>query len=572
MRENELLRTIEAHQAAFQRGDKITFDKLLRYYQGKFYTEEEGESESDMMVTSVNLVFAIAETALSTLIPAHPAITALARSPAREDQVKASEAYVNLALDASDYRDEQELFVLDAVILGRGLVKTTWNAELDMPQARACDPRSVWFDLTTRRPKDIRYWIEARLLGEDEYAKQAADLEYASWGQNREPDSYPKWMIPEVGDRANRDTLRNFQKWILMYEVYDIETGKVHHMLPGEEQPVMTDSLVYCPYDLLTLNKNGKDCRGLSEIALISPNQEEINNLLTYWLNIVRSCVPKGTYDPGTIDEKQFAAAVQAGPNTWSPLKTTGKRSLSESIVPFPMPQVPPDALSLLDKSWNNVTIVSALAEAQRGQVTGARTATELALIEGQLRNRLSSRQKRIDRVTAAVAQKMLLLMQKYKTKAEVLQITGQDGWQPIKPSTLRGIQAAFEVVPYSPMESNRAVVQEQFKDLLQYLMKNPKVDQTQLLRATVDIFDNPALRRYNIIAEQAAEAPGGEPAPAQPVDPAALAAAAGIPSSPAALPPGMQEMADAQLQAPSTQSPVIAAPGIPVGAPQMPG
>jgi len=571
MRTSQYSTTIEKHQKAFESGDKVLWDQLLRYYQGKFYTEETGASESEMLTTSVNLTFAITETALSTLIPANPAVTALARSSVDEDRIRAAEAFVNLALDNSGYRDEMELFVQDAVIYGRGITKTSWSVRDDLPVVRACDPRSVWFDLTTRRTGDIRYWIEATVLGEDEFKQRCANMDYASWANEAEADTYPKWMIADTGDVYNRDELRNYQQWVTVYEVYDLEANRVVHMLAGQKEPVMEDKLVYCPYDLLTLNRNGKDCRGLSEIALISPNQEEVNNLLTYWLNIVRSCVPKGMFDPASVDSNQLSEAVQAGLGTWSPVGTKGTKTLAESIGTFPMPQVPPEALALLEKVWNNITIVSALAEAQRGQVTGARTATELALIEGQLRNRLKSRQTKIDRVTASVAEKMLLLMQKYKTTDEVLRLTGRDGWTPVRPGTLRGIRAAFDVVPYSPMESNRAVVQEQFKELLQFLGSNPNVDQKQLLRATIDIFDNPALRRYNIIKEADAtvpnagtpEAPTGDMPPS---DPAAMQAAAGMVPSDAPLPPTMQKVADLQASAAAPNAPVISGPGVPVG------
>lgn len=557
--------TIETHIRVFTAQDQAVFDKLLAYYQGKFYTKETGESESNLLVTSVNLIYAVLQTALSSLVPANPAVTALARSPENEQAVKAVEALVNLALDSGDYRDEMGFYIFDAVLLGRGVTKTTWDPVSDLPVVRACDPRTVFFDLTTRRQKSIRYWIEATLLSPQEYHARfepgedgKAPLYKGEENRLAEPDAYPTWML-KANNTSNRNELKNFQKWYLVYEVYDIEDKRVCHMLAGHDEPLLEDELLYNPYDILTLNMNGEDCRGLSEIALISPNQEEVNALLTYWLNIVRAAVPKGCFDPGGIDGEQLQNAIGAGVGSWSPLQSKNGKPLSDNLANFPMPSVPADAFNLLEYTVGDISKVSALAAAQRGQVTGARTATELALIQGEIRNLLASRQTQVNVHTVNVAQKCLFLLQRFKSNDEVVELTGQKGEHIITPDTLQGVKAKFKVVAYSPLESNRAVVQEQFKDLLQFLMGNPRVDQGQLLKALVEIFDNPALRQYNIVLP---EPPAGPPQGAPP------AAPPGMPPGPPAegtdtpLPPTMQAISDATAPAMAANASMMAPPG----------
>lgn len=577
MKIDQYRKTIENHVRVFEAGDKPVFDKLVQYYQGRFYTAKTGDSESELLATSVNLIYAVLQTAMSSLVPANPAITAIARSPDNEEQIKAVEAVVNLALDNSDYRDEMGFYIFDGVLLGRGVTKTTWSVRDDLPVCRACDPRVVFFDLTTRRQKDIRYWIEATLLspqqyqsrfiatGTDEEGNPAKPMYSGEENRLAEPDAYPKWMLPTTNGANNTDELKNFQKWYLVYEIHDIEDNRVVHLLAGHDEPLMTDTLIYCPYDILTLNHNGEDCRGLSEIALISPNQEEVNHLLTYWLNIVRACVPKGAYDPGGIDGEQLQNAIAAGVGTWSPLHSKNGKPLEENLANFPMPSVPADAFNLLEYTVGNISKVSALAAAQRGQVTGARTATELALIQGEIRNLLASRQRQTDKMTVSIAGKFLFLLQKFKSKDAVVELTGQKGWHPVTPTTLKGIEATFKVVAYSPLESNRAVVQEQFKDLLQFLVTNPEVDQRQLLKAIIEIFDNPALRQYDILRPkqepQAPVGPAGAPLP--PPGPGAPLETGQTP-----LPPTMQAISDAQAGPAMTNAGTIAPPGPPVGGP----
>ena len=558
MRPTEYATTIKRHIAAFEGGDKRIHDSILANYQGKFWTSDSGESEADLLKTSVNLIFAITETALSTLVPANPQVTLLARNPQDEDRTKAAEGFLNLALDACDYRSEQILYTQDAVLYGRGPTKTVWSPKLDLPIVRSLDHRSLFFDLAARRESDIRYWIEATLVGEDEF--KARGYLHA---QEINADTYPKWMLTKQNAGAtNRDELKNFQKWVTVYEIYDMERGKVSHVAAGHEDTILLeDDILYCPYDLASLNNNGEDCRGLSEIALISPNQEEINHLLTYWLNIVRLSIPKMGYDDGGVDGEKLAKAVAAPLGSWNPMRSTNGKTMAENFMEFPVPKVPPDALALLDKVWNNIEIVSALAAAQRGQVTGARTATELALIEGQLRNRLSSRTKRLDRVTESVSGKMLLLAQKFMREDKMVQLTGREGWHPVAPDTLLGIQGAFKVVPYSPMESNRMVVQEQFLKLMELFGQNPGIDQKKLAKVAIKVFDNPELRNTDIFLPDAPVAPPGGAPGEVPQD---VVPPEGMPGADTQIPPEMAQIAANQQILPDVAANMVPPGGLP--------
>ena len=565
MRPEQYRTTIERQIAQFNASDRKTMDDCLAMFQGRFWTGDTGQSESELLKTSVNLVFALVETALSTLVPPNPAVTALARSPVDEGAVRSTEALINLALDCSDYRNEQLFLTQDAVMYGRGVAKTMWNPKTDLPETRAVDVRSLFFDLAAKREVDVRYWFEATLLSEDEFRARAKSGLYDKKVANDiQPDAYPKWLLPRTSG-LTRDQLKNYQQWVVVYEFYDMDRAKVLHFAAGEERPLMEDNLLYNPYDIVALNNNGEDCRGLSEIALISPNQEEVNWLLTYWLNIVRAAVPHGVYDPGIVDQEQLTKATQSDIGGWSPLRSMNGRPIAEGLAAFPTPAVPTDALALLDKVWSNITIVSALAEAQRGQVTGARTATELALIEGQLRNRLKSRQGRLDRATASIAQKMLFLAKKFMVEDKVVRLTGQEGWGTAEVRTILDAKVKFDVVPYSPMESNRAVVQEQFLQLMQFLAVNPAVDQRKIAEVAVKIFDNPELRNVNIFLPLAPPAPPPgvvpPPPPVGPVDPNLGAA---MPPADTAMPAQMADIA--ANMAPPGGSPKVE--GLPVPAP----
>jgi len=565
MKATEYLPTIQRHIQVFQSTEKLAFDRLLRFYQGKFYSDKEGggPSESELITTSINLTFAIVETAVSTMTPRNPQVTAMLRAMSPDDSVRGLEGVVNLALDSADYYSELTMLIQDAVLYGRAVVKTTWDAESDLPMARVCDMRGVFYDLAAKRPSDIRYWIETTLLSEDQFRERVASGMYAPWANSVQGDSYPKWLMQDTGTSVSRQDLKNFQPWITVYEVYDVESGRVVHIHPDNPQPLMEDALVYVPFSLLTLNSNGEDCRGLSEISLISDNQEELNHIRTYLLNIARLSIPKVAYDSTAAQSEDMAMAQEAPVGSLTGIRTTNGQPLSTVFHPWPMPEPPAALFEMASSLEKSIATVSALADAQRGQVTGARTATELALVEGQLRNRLASRQRRIDTVTIDVAQKMALLVAKYMQTEKVVQLTGYGEPKTVYPQTLDGVKAQFKVVPYSPMESNRAVLQEQFKAAMQFLMSNPMIDQVEVTKQFLEVFalsprlfkgPPPPMMPPEVMAGQTANAATGIAA-APPLDEAAMAQAAGMGTTEASnMPPVQAAMAERAAQPVTSQ------------------
>ena len=59
----------------------------------------------------------------------------------------------------------------------------------------------------------------------------------------------------------------------------------------------------------------------------------------------------------------------------------------------MPQPQNPQGVQEFVARQEDDAAFISALAEAARGQVVGARTATEMAIIDAQMRTRLATRE-----------------------------------------------------------------------------------------------------------------------------------------------------------------------------------
>lgn len=571
--------TIQNHLRDYQdaqHGEKAWFDKILRYHNGEFWTGRGNVSEVELQKMSLNLIYAVTDSALATLVPPNPRISAKPRNRANQNLVASAEDVVNLALASGNYRRELGTTTFSTVLYGRGVTKTVWNPKTDLPLVRNIDVRNLFFDRVATRPEDIRYWIEVTLVGEEEYEKRVAAGKYdPQVAKNYRADTFPKWMLPDDnasgGGTWDDVKLRNFQRWHVIYECYDMESGKVMHFCPEATEPLFQQDMVYLPYDLVVFNSNGRDCLGLSEIGLILPNQEEYNLLATYLHNIVRYQIGRMGYDANAMDvEKAFEInKTPLGGMTPFNIKPEIRNAHpgikgSDLVWELPTVHAQPEQMDLLARLREGIAYVSALADAQRGQVVGARTATELALIEGQLRNRLRNRQGALDELTTSVAEKCLLLASKYMKKEKVLEITGEEGWKEITPWDIATVEARFEMVAYSPAESNKAVRAEIMRSLMDAFVNNPQIDQRNFFSELLKLLDLPATILADPQAVAAHLAAQGQPAPGAPPPGGPLPAPADPNAVP--LPPQVQALADAQVAGP--QGPVPSGSAIPGGGP----
>jgi hypothetical protein len=220
-------------------------------------------------------------------------------------------------------------------------------------------------------------------------------------------------------------------------------------------------------------------------------------------------------YDSNAFDTDAASSLQQAPLGSLVPMGIKPELR-GQGIIPkdcvweLPVPHAQAEQIDLLNRLREGIAYVSAIADAQRGQTIGARTATELAFIEGQLRNRLRSRQSRIDDFTENIAKKQFLLASKYMREEKVLRITGTPRWKTITPWSLEGVDATFKMAPYSPMESNKAVKAEVLRSMMDAFVNNPLIDQRNFFSELLRLLDMPP----SILADPAAVAAAIAPPP----------------------------------------------------------
>tara|TARA_R110000744_G_scaffold18811_1_gene50162 strand:- start:250 stop:2049 length:1800 start_codon:yes stop_codon:yes gene_type:complete len=507
---SKLSKLIDRHLEHYKRSEKTSFDKARRFYRGDFFTTSDsdlGGTQLDSHLCSKNLIYAIADTAVSALLGPNPSVAAVARTPQSQESATSVTGLLEYIYSTNKFRRKAATALIDAVLCKRGIFKTGWDAERDMPIVRAVNPSSVFFDLTVRDQDDIRYWIEATVISFEEFKNRVrTGLYQADLVADVQPDRYPKWL-QDQNQSSDTQQLRDAFQWVTIYEFYDRETGKIQHYVKQADAVVFEDKIDYIPYSMFSLNQSGVDCCGLSEVQLVLKQQETINDLLTHMKQITYLQIPRILYDSGRITEEDLNKAVEASAGSFvgiNPSNSETLRTLATLFYEMPIPDSPTGVKEFIARQEDDAAFISALAEAARGQVVGARTATEMAIIDAQMRTRLATREGHLNDAIEDVARKAFFLCKKYMRKPRLIRIAGNQKWAELSHKDLRDVDMDFEMVSYNPIRKNPSVMIESLLQMIPFLAENENVDVRGL---TEEIVSGMGLSRRIVIPEADLEA-----------------------------------------------------------------
>tara|TARA_R110000824_G_scaffold4199_2_gene19917 strand:- start:1679 stop:3391 length:1713 start_codon:yes stop_codon:yes gene_type:complete len=481
---------IERHKSFYENNEKKQFDKARRFYRGDFYTSKamDVERNNNLHLCSKNLIYAIADTAVSALLGPNPQVAAMPRNERSSKATPAVTGLLEYMFRENRMRRRAATALIDAVLCKRGIFKTSWDSNKDCPTIKVCDPSTVFFDLTVRDVNDIKYWLEATVLPYAEFKARVESGRYKASLADVEPDRYPTWMLGD-DQKGMTDSLRDAFEWVTVWEYYDRETNKVMHYVQQIDQVVFEDTIEYIPYSMFSLNQSGIDCLGLSEVQLVLNQQETVNDLLTHMKRITYLQIPRILYDAGRISEEDLNKAVEATAGSFvgmAPQNSEALRSLSALFYEMPMPQTPQGVVAFIDRQENDAAFISALAEAARGQVVGARTATEMAIIDAQMKNRLATREGHLNDAMEDLAGKAYFLCRKYMRGEKMIKIAGSRKWSSVTLDTITDVEMAFEMVSYNPIKTNPSVMIETLLQLIPLLQQDPNINTRQLTEEIV--------------------------------------------------------------------------------------
>jgi hypothetical protein len=500
---------IQAHEAAYKATDRSEDEKALSYYNGLFYGERSHRNRESGRL-AYNLIYIVVETAVAQLVPANPRVSPEPEGPTDPQLVRDADAVVNRMLKLSQIRREAVYAITNAVLKRRGIFKTTLRD--GRARVRSIDPQNLWFDLSAKRLEDCRYFVEVAptpVSVVERKMKRRGRKRALYTKRDVSGTDYPAWMRGDTTSSSQRK-LQDAERWVIIYEVYDLEYDEVFHLCSDDlSRPLLADTLDYRPYSIFSMNWNAKNLEGLSEVGLILSLQEEVNSILSRWMQIAHKQVDRYFFDARKTTVEQLSNALETSAGGMAPATPPEGMTLAQMFHRVPGPVFTAEQMGLLARLEQIISTVSALAEAARGQVSGARTATEIALIDGNLQTRLTTRKDNFGDALADVAGIILDLMSRYgdplpvpvtgpprnEEEAELAseygenwrEATGSD-WREVDPQQLADAALRFDMIPYSPIRSNAAVRAEAFLALLPHLRASENYDQRAIDKQLLEV------------------------------------------------------------------------------------
>lgn len=491
---------IDMHLKYFRENELDRIRLAREYYRGVFWKADDRnvhkavdrKTRLAQNLLSKNIIFPVAESAVSALLGPNPQVSAIGlneESEERAPEISSLNAYI---LRENKFRSIANLAMIDDILCGRHVFKTGWNSTRDCPIITARDPVTVFYDMAARTLDASRYFIEANLLSWSTFCDRVRSGKYkvpSDKVDSIRPEGMPDWIY-----RAGRDSratpMFTAADWIVVWEYYDIERGFVVHYLFDQDVTLMAHALPYNPFSIGTLNLNGIDNSGLSEVMLILEQQEAINDGLSMLKTLAGKSIPRILYDKDALGEADISAIVRTEVGDYVGVPYSNRNADNGSMpVPFnslfapsPMPSAPTAVLDLINRCEADAQYISALSDASRGQIANARTATEMAVIDSQLRSRTSTRASNFGDSVEDVMSKAYFLAARYMTAPKKVRIVGTNRFVDIRFSDLRELQYDFQLVPNNPIRMTPSVQVEALTQLMPLIQGNPAINQSLLL------------------------------------------------------------------------------------------
>lgn len=544
---------IETHKG---KGDqeRQQFDKYNAWYNSEFWQDAQDgrvptgsfvgdEMESDLRMET-NYAYAYTDTMVANICPTNPQITITARDPLKEPAAKYREALVNDRLTAT--RAYRRLWGAStkASVLGRAFIKTTWRQDRQTVAFYVRDPRLIFYDLCADEWEDIRYLCEVTVLTKEEYEARTKKLNKKKAGPKEvyDPkiakmasfDQYPDWTMDKARSTSViADGARDVYQWTTVYEFYDFPAQRYYHFLDGVHEPLFQGDLPYRfqrnPFHKIVFNDNLRDTSGLSDVKLIAPVLERLNEIDTLELLHAHASIPIMLVQSGLCDNPEaITTALRKARTPGDLVNIQGKERapLRDIIGNTPTPSLNPTFNKQRDKFTHIIEFLLAIPQYSRGQVGVADVATEVALADTATRTRNGRRQKEVEEAVVFMSKAIVNLYEEFLPPDSVLpvRLTGSDEMLHITRDLLMARQVGdhvpneepldydYAVVPYSPAENSKLMQIRNMQAFAQLLMADPNVDKAKFIRKLLDYMGLQDLFNREAGAMQPGPGPGRPP------------------------------------------------------------
>lgn len=519
----QILGIIETHRAKSSNEQK-GWDEVRSWYTSRAWSGEvlpgagtSGVSEELSLET--NYPYAFVDTMVANICPNNPEVTVNARRKHLHEPAKYREALINDTFGRISAHRVLWRAATMAAVYPRSFVKSIWNFKKRSPDFLVIDPRYVWYDMSVMRWEDIRYLVEVTVLTREDFNSRVEDpndpeaegrVYSAEIAKDAQFGSFPEWLKDQHQDQSLiNEASKEVFEWVTIYEVYDFSgKGQYHHFLEDTEKPLFSGELPYRfnrnPFYRLTFNDNLSDIGGLSDVSLIAPVLERLNELDTLMLWFAQTSIPITLLNSGLCDNpERVKAQLREATAPGSIVEIAGKAnaSITDIVGHTQTPSLNPEFIAARDRCIQVIEFILGIPQYSRGAVGVADVATEVALADTATRTRNGRRQKEIYDLISWQSQAITGLYEEFLADDEILPVrmnTQQDLLEITRTSMqAREVLASngeepleydYVAVPYSPTENNKLVQLKNIQQFFDLLAQAPNVDQQGLIRKLLEL------------------------------------------------------------------------------------
>lgn len=426
--------------------------------------------------------------------------------------------YLNWVWGESKISEQARKSILDAAIIGHGIIKTGWGIDLDLskttnpakqgeinyidyikkeyPYARRVNPFMFLFqrtspdsDLASARwcaeliITSVQDLLDNNLYNEKVRNKIAdgsvpiTKVREFSTKYETESENSPLFAVRKEEEEVSPDEL------CILYKFYDRKFGNVFTLLPGySEQPLaitpwgsLYSQLKNFPFIKVDFEEVPNEVYGIGHARYLADTQHQVNRNRSKIYGITRMFNPKYIHKGGKALDPGAQEKIQS--DTPGEVVHIGQ---DESLDEFPTPKASSDlysAASLLDKDFSELSGDDVLS---RGGLLPSRTSAEEIRERRRLRGlRLETNVDNTHRFVLEIGDHILAHAKRFASKELVINVIGRPGtfWNTISPKALKDGETRLKLEVISKDPNPPEVVRRNLLELFS-IISNPNVYQ----------------------------------------------------------------------------------------------
>jgi len=461
-----------------EEGYEDSWRLMIDLYRGKHFTSADLSKEDKIMV---NVAFSTANVIGPSVSINRPKIAVNPRRSEFAQAATIAESAVNYWWSRYRFQSEVRRSVNDYVIVGHGWVKVGYRYEEgEQPidpqtqaamfaqardqanQSAAADPNNVEslptdeaiaesIPTTTTVVTEDRPFVE-RVSPFDMFVDpEAVSMENARWvaqrivlplDEIRNNDNYdptvrnklqadaatnPRW-------RDSRDAKASAQQYddrikrVTIWEFYDLRNGLMS-VFPEKGdgfllKPTDMPYVYGCPFVMLRNYSVPDQFYPIGDLEMLEPIQREINELRSQMMNHRKRYLRKYIARHKALDSDAMAALESDVDNAIVYIEDD--IPLSDVIAPLPITMTPPEFYNYSHVIENDMDLITAVSEYQRGSVSEVRrTATEASMIQDAVNARSADKLSAIEGWLSDIAARVVQLAQEFLTGEDTVRTVG---------------------------------------------------------------------------------------------------------------------------------------------------